>query len=408
MEKKHNFGAALTGLLCAICLSSCQSGPPPGAGGGMGMQPMPVKVEPAATKLLDESSSYVATFKSRKSVNLKPQVAGRILNILATSGDKVVKGAPLIALDPRKQEATTANTEAAIESALADKAGAEANLKMMKANRLSKVANVKFAQAQFERYQGLNKEGAVSAENVDDRRNRLSVAEAEVEAIDAQIKAQEALVSRSSKTVAQATAAMQEQQEQKNYFTVCAPFNGVVGDIPVRVGDYVDPNTVLTTVDEDFPLELYIAVPTTQSKNLRIGQAAQIIDDTGAVADQGKIFFVSPQVDQRDQSVLAKAVFDNKTHKFRSGQIVNARVVWDKVNAITVPVAAVSRMSGQDFVFVAEDDAKGSVHAKQKAVKLGEIQGNEYRVLSGVQSGERVITSGIQNLADGVPVKPQS
>jgi multidrug efflux pump subunit AcrA (membrane-fusion protein) len=369
---------------------------------------MLVKIEPASAKMLDESSRYVATFKSRKSVNLKPQVPGRILDIGAISGDKVAKGAALIKLDQQKQEALTANSEAAIESAIADTASAEANLKSLTATRLSRLSNVKFGKAQFARYQQLNKEGAVSTESVDDYRNRLSVAEAEVEAIDAQIKAQEAIVARSGKQVSQARAALREQQEQQRYFTVRAPFSGIVGDIPVKVGDYVDPNTVLTTVDEDFPLELYIAVPMTQAKNLKFGQAAQVIDDGGQVVDEGKIFFISPQVDQKDQSVLAKAVFGNQSHKFRSGQIVNARVVWDKVSAITIPVAAVSRMSGQDFVFVAENDAKGATHAKQKVVRLGEIQGNEYRVLSGVESGERVITSGTQNLADGVPVKPQS
>lgn len=368
---------------------------------------MPVQTQTATAKLLDETSSYVGTFKSRKSVNLKAQVPGRILSISATSGDKVVKGAPLVELDRQKQEALTANSEAAIESAIADKASAEANLKSLAANRLSKLANVRFAKTQFARYQQLNKEGAVSTESVDDYRNRLSIAEAEVEAIDAQMKAQEAIVSRSGKQVTQARAGMREQQEQQRYFTVRAPFNGVIGDIPVRVGDYVDTNTMLTTVDEDFPLELYIAIPMAQATKLHIGQSAQVIQG-GQVVDSGKIFFVSPQVDQRDQSVLVKALFDNRTHRFRSGEIVNARVLWEKVSAITIPVAAVSRMSGQDFVFIAENDGKGGTQAKQKVVKLGEIQGNEYRVLSGVQSGERVITSGIQNLADGVPVKPQS
>lgn len=372
------------------------------------MPAMPVKVEPATSRLLDESSTYVATFKSRKSVNLKPQVPGRILSILATSGDKVAKGAALVELDRFKQEAQTANTEAAIDSAIADEAGSAASLKSLAATKLSRLANVKFARAQFTRYQVLNKEGAVSTEAVDDYRNRLAVAEAEVEAIDAQIKAQEAMVNRNNKMVSRARAAMREQVEQQRYFTVRAPFNGTIGDIPVRVGDYVETTTMLTTVDEDFPLELYIAIPMAQAKHLRIGQAAQIIDETGTAVDTGKIFFVSPQVDSRDQSVLAKALFANQSHKFRSGQVVNSRVVWDKVSAVTIPVSAVSRMSGQDFVFVAENDAKGGTHAKQKVVKLGDIQGNDYRVLSGVKNGERVIVSGVQNLADGVPVKPQS
>jgi multidrug efflux pump subunit AcrA (membrane-fusion protein) len=72
-----------------------------------------------------------------------------------------------------------------------------------------------------------------------------------------------------------------------------------------------------------------------------------------------------------------------------------------------IPVTAVSRMAGQTFAFVAESNGKQTV-AKQKPVQLGEIVGNNYVILDGIKPGEQIITSGVQMLADGMPVAPQS
>ena len=81
-------------------------------------------------------------------------------------------------------------------------------------------------------------------------------------------------------------------------------------------------------------------------------------------------------------------------------------MVWGTRRGPVVPVVAVSRISGQYFAFVAEQD-KGGLVARQRPVKVGEIVGNDYVVLDGIKEGDRLIVSGTQFLRDGVPVAPQ-
>ena len=86
-------------------------------------------------------------------------------------------------------------------------------------------------------------------------------------------------------------------------------------------------------------------------------------------------------------------------------QYVRARIVWSNDPAIAVPVVAVNRVSGQYFVFVAEEGKQGFV-ARQKPVTVGDVVGEDYVVQTGLKAGERVIVSNIQKIGDGAPVKP--
>ena len=88
----------------------------------------------------------------------------------------------------------------------------------------------------------------------------------------------------------------------------------------------------------------------------------------------------------------------------RTQQFSRARIVWSTAPGLTIPLTAVSRISGRYFCFVAEP-ANGGLAAQQRPVEVGELKGNEYIVLSGLKAGDRVITSGVQKLANGAPVK---
>lgn len=393
-------------LFCTVILCGCTSAQSNPAGGGMGaMPPALVKTSIVNAHDLPETSTFVGVIKSRKSVNLRPMVAGRITQIFARSGDEVKAGQPLIQLDQAKQEAVVSNASAQTESWIAEQENARAMVKSLEASKVSKQANLEFATKQHARYKQLNDQGAVSAEQVDNWRNQMNVARAELDAIEAQIRAQKAVESKDAKLLMQSKAGIKEQTEQLHYFTVRAPFAGQVGDVPVRVGDYVTTETLLTSVDQLHPLELYINIPTTESRHLRKGLAAQVLNDDGTVDEQGVIFFVGAQVNAMDQTVLAKAQLANAKESLRTGQEVKVRVVWSYAPTLTVPVTAVTRFTGQDFVFVAETNKDGKLCAKQKAVKLGAIEGNEYRVVSGLKEGDEIVTSGTQTLSDGAPIK---
>jgi RND family efflux transporter MFP subunit len=188
---------------------------------------------------------------------------------------------------------------------------------------------------------------------------------------------------------------------------VVAPRAGIVGDVPVRVGDRVLTTTTLTTVDRPGSLEAYIYVPVEKSAQLKLNLPVQIVDDAGNLLAASRITFLSPQVDTATQTVLAKATIANSNDHLRTAQVIRARVVWGSQQKPVVPVVAVSRVGGLYFAFVAEPDQKGGYVVRQKPLQVGQIVGNDYVVLDGVKPGDKVVVSGTQFLVDGVPVVPQ-
>lgn len=369
---------------------------------------MPVKVLQLKTQAVEDASTFVGVLKSRQSVALQPQVAGQITKIYVRNGDSVAAGAPLLELDRSKQQANVNSFAAAIESNREEHSNATETLKSLQATRLSRLANVKYAQNQHDRYQTLRTQGAVAQEQVDQWEAQLKVNQGDLQAVEAQIEAQKAMVAKTDKQVNQASASMKEQQAQLKYFTVSAPFAGIIGDIPVKVGQYVTTDTALTTIDQSRPLELYLSVPTIQAPKLKIGTTVQILDGDGSKIGLGKIFFISPEVNNDNQSVLVKTRIENEDRALRSGQYVTARVIWSKLSGVKVPTNAVSRISGQDFVFLAQNGPGNKLVAKQKPVTLGDIVGSDFKVISGLTAGDTIVTSGVQNLTDGAAISPQS
>jgi multidrug efflux pump subunit AcrA (membrane-fusion protein) len=169
------------------------------------------------------------------------------------------------------------------------------------------------------------------------------------------------------------------------------------------VGDYVSQSALLTTVDENKDLEAYIYIPTERAAEVHRGLGVDIVDNSGNLIEHSAIDFVSPQVDDGLQGILAKASVHSS--QLRTLQLVKARVIWATVPRPVIPVLAVTRLGGQAFVYVAQGQ-DGKFVAKQRAITVGDTLGNSYAVLGGLQNGEKVIVSGTQFLMDGAPVQP--
>ena len=328
-------------------------------------QALPVKIQVVGLAPIARTDEYVATIKSRRSATIQPQVDGTLTKILVKSGDRVHAGQVLMTIDPLKQQATVDQQRSTVAQ---------------------KKAVFDYNQQEVERQRKLFEGGVTSKQNYDYAVQAFENSKADLE-------------SSKSATVT--------QERQLAYYNLTAPFNGVVGDIPVHIGDYVSPQTLLTTVDENADLEAYIYIPTERASEIRMGLPVQIVTSAGELIEKTKIDFVSQQVDNALQGVLVKAPVHAPLDRFRNSQLVKARVVWSTSPAPTVPVLAVTRIGGQSFVYVADSSDGGSV-AKQRAVVLGDTIGNDYAVNGGLKPGDKVIVSGIQFLVDGEPVKPLS
>jgi RND family efflux transporter MFP subunit len=326
---------------------------------------MPVKTQTINLAPVPRLDEYVATIKSRRSASIQPQVDGSLTRILVKSGDHVRAGQALMTIDPLKQQAT---------------------VDQQRSTEAQKKATYDYNKAELERQRGLYAGGVTSKQNLDLAVQAYENSEADWES---------------------SSAASTSQKRQLDYYNLIAPFAGVVGDIPVHLGDYVSPQTLLTTVDENAQLEAYIYIPTEHAADIRMGLPVQIVTSAGDLIESTRINFISPQVDNSIQGILVKAPIHASLDKFRNAQLVKARVIWSTAPAPTVPVLAVTRIGGQSFVYVATEAGNGSV-AKQRAVSLGDTVGNDYAVNGGLKPGEKVIVSGTQFLIDGAPVKPIS
>ncbi len=402
----------------------------PAGGVGAAAQPpaVPVKLATVATKTIQDSTVFVGTLESPRFVTVKPQVEGRITQILVKEGDRVRQGQPIVALQSDDAQALLQQRQAALQQAQANldllTAGtrpeqvaqaratlAQAQAKLRDAQSGSELEGIAQAEAQIvsaqsaltlaasraNRYAQLAKQGAVSqdayAGYVNEQRNAaaaLVVAQrkldqlrqtrtADINSFAATVNQQQQNlqqqlngsrpqeIAQARAQVSQAAAQVRSARVQLQYAKVLAPFTGTVGDIPLKVGDYAAKGDALTTLTKNDSFDLNLSIPFDRAKQLRAGTAVELLDATGKSIEIGKVGFVAPNATADSQTILAKATFPNTSGRLLNRQSVQARVVWDKRPGILIPVTAVSRLGGKTFVFVA-DAGKQSPDGKSSLV----------------------------------------
>ena len=346
-------------VLLGLAATGCHK--KPAAPAAAGMQGLPVQTVSVTLAPVAQASEYVATIKSRRSATLQPQVDGRLTQIRGRSGDHVKAGQVLMEIDPQHQLAT-------VES--------------QRATERQKKALYDYNVSEIERQRKLFEAGVTSRDVYEQAQQAFENSKADYQS---------------------AVALTKTQEEQLAYYTVRAPFAGVIGDIPVHVGDYVSSTTMLTTVDENKDLEAYIYVPTERGGQVKLGLLVDLTDNTGKLLEKSQIDFVSPEVDSTLQGILVKAPIHAGPEVLRNAQLVTARIIWSTTPMAVVPILAVKRQGGQSFVFVAKQQ-DGHLVAQQTAVTLGDTVGNSYSVLSGLNVGDQVVVSSTQFLLNGMPV----
>jgi RND family efflux transporter MFP subunit len=350
-----------------LSLAACKPKPDAAAAGGFALPPggLPVQTLDVTNSAVPVSDTYVATIKSRRSATMNPQVDGNLISIAAHSGEHVTKGQELMEIDPVKQQATVESTAATEQQ---------------------KLAVFEYNQSEVDRQRKLFQAGLTSRDAYDQALQSFRNAKADY---------------------ASSAASTATQKQELGYYKILAPFTGIVGDVPVHVGDYVSSSTLLTTVDADTDLEAYIYVPTDQANLLHMGLPVSILGPDDKALETTKVDFLSPQVDNGLQGILVKApVHSSTANILRNQQLVKTQIVWSDKQMATVPVLAVTRLGGQSFVYLAKPEGQGKYVAHQVPVDLGDTVGNSYAVKSGLAPGDKVILSGLQMLAEGVPVHP--
>ncbi|XXF81642.1 efflux RND transporter periplasmic adaptor subunit [Myxococcaceae bacterium GXIMD 01537] len=359
MKRVRPLKALVVGVWGVALVAGCGEKPAPKAA----PPPREVDVLRLTPSEVRDTGEYLGALLSRQNVTVLPQVAGYVRAIHVRPGQKVEAGAPLLDVDSRQESA-------ALDSAQAQRSSADVNLEL--------------ARRTLARTEALQKEGLASAQE-------LERAQSQVEASEAAARA--------------AAAQVAQRQVQLQFHVVRAPFAGTVGDVLVRLGDFVAATTPLTSVAQADALEVSVSVPSERARALRPDTPLEVLDGDGKVLLTSPVFFVAPQADPRTQLVEVKAAFRN-TVGLRPSELVRARLVYSTRDALQLPALAVVRQSGQPFALVV-GEKNGQTVVERRPVTLGTLGERAYVVEGGLKEGERVAVSSLQSLRDGMPIRPR-
>ena len=324
----------------------------------------PVPVLAASARVADVPVYFdgVGTARARNMVTVRPQVDGRIISVNFKEGQDVKRGDVLARIDP-------ASYQAQLDQAIAKKALDEVQL-----------AN---ARRDLERYTKLG--GNIVAEKTIDTQRAL------VGQFEAQIKADDAAIA-NAKTFL-------------DYTTIVSPLDGRTGIRMVDEGNLVRASDAgIVVITEIRPISVMFTLPQQQlaAVNKALTKGALTVDalDTGGrtALDTGTLLVVDNQVDQTTGTVRMKADFPNANLQLWPGQFVNVRVLIQTLeNVVVMPTPAVQRGPSGPFAYVIQADDR----VAQRPITVQQQTDTQAVIASGIQAGERVVTTGFARLKDG-------
>lgn len=355
---------SLMGLLsaCGGKQQPAQQGPPPA---------VPVTVAEVVSSEAPYYDEYPGTVVALNQTEIRAQVTGYITGIHFQDGATVTKGQRLYSID---QQLYGANYQQAL-----------ANLQVQETNLLK-------AQKDADRYHELDKQDAIAKQQVDYADAALEAARKQVDAAKANVNAVKANL---------------------GFATITAPFTGTIGISQVRMGtSVVAGQTVLNTVSTDDPIAVDFIVD--QKELYRFNQllatGGKGADSTFSIAfgkevypANGKLLLLDRAVDPQTGTIRARLSFPNGKKLLKAGMSTTVRILSNGgQQSVTIPYKAVTEQLGEFFVYVVGDSSKVS----QRKVVLGKQIGTNIIVREGVQTGEKIVIEGIQNLREGAVISP--
>ena len=330
-----------------------------GRSGGKGDAPSgagrPVAVEVAAVQQRDlrDDAQAVGTLRSRQSVMLRPEVAGRITSIQFRDGQRVQRGQTMVQFDDQLPRAQVQQSQ----------------------------AELSIAQANHTRNQELVAQGFISQRSVDESGANLEVAQAKL-------------------ALSRATA-----QRLK----IVAPFSGVAGIRSVNLGDYLKDGADIVNIEDLDAMFVDFRLPERLQSKVRTGQTAQVtFDALAGVQYAAVVQAINPQIDADGRAIVVRGCIDNRRLQLRPGMFARVTTVFaERSNALVVPEESIVPDGRSPFVLkVDEGKEPGSSITRRTPVELGARIPGFVEVLSGLNAGDRVVTAGQQRIRkDGTEVR---
>ena len=334
-------------LALAAC-SKAESSPRPAGAQGYAPPPRPVEVAVARTDTVVDAILATGEIEAMQSIELRPEIEGRVAAILVREGALVARGTPLFKVDDAELKAQVARAEA-------DRDLARQSL----ARTRDLLAQKASSQAELERAEATSRSD-----------------EAELQLLKVRLE----------RTV------------------VRAPFAGAVGQRFVSLGDYVTTSTRLVSLQTVSPQRASFQVPERYADELRTGQ--QVTFRVAALTGReftGKVDFVDPVVQLPGRTITVKAVVPNPDRALQTGMFIEARLATAvRPNAVVIPEDAVTALQGSTFVWIV---AQGK--ATRRQVDLGVRTPGFVEARNGVEAREQVVVGGQERLGEGAAVAPK-
>jgi multidrug efflux system membrane fusion protein len=348
-----------------------QAGRGPGGGRGAGA-PMSIVPETVGKGDINVNLNALGTVTSLATVTIRSQISGYLIKNAFKEGDEVKKGDLIAEIDSRPYEAALAQAKGALARDEAQLRGAQVDLT---------------------RYQGLAAQNAVPRQQLD---------------------TQIALVAQDQGLVEADRAAVQAAEVNLQYCHILSPINGRVGLRQVDQGNYVTPGDAngIVVITQLQPISVLFTVPEDNlqaiSKRLRDGAVlpATALDRGGAnKIAEGKLQTFDSQIDPTTGTIKLRAEFPNESRTLYPNQFVNIRLLLDTHKDVTtMSTAGIQRGVPGTFVYLINADSTVSV----RPVKLGVTDGEHVEVLSGLQPGDRIVIDGADKLRDGAKINVRS
>src|SRR5438105_533671 len=294
---------------------------------------------------MPQSITAVGSLRSDESITVRPEVAGRISEILFQEGQRVARGATLIRLDP-------AINKAEVEQGR---------------------ANLKLAKSKYDRAVDLAKSNFISGQARDEAENNLRVAEAGVQLAEARLAKME----------------------------IKAPFSGIIGLRVVSVGDYAKEGSDIVNLESIDPLKVDFRVPEIYLKQIQVGQTLHVsLDALPGKTFDGKVFAVNPLVDAAGRAIVIRALVRNSDTSLRPGMFARVRLITrDMKDALAVPEQAIVPFGDDQYVFKISDG-----RAVRVKVEVGQRRDGKVEIVKGLEPTDMVVNAGHLKIRDGVPV----
>jgi multidrug efflux pump subunit AcrA (membrane-fusion protein) len=364
---------------------------------------MTVETLTIRSQSIANSLELSGTIRPVDQATLSTRVMGRITQLSLEAGDRFQKGDVLARIDVMDMSAQTSQAEAGVAQAQAEVTRSLAILNQLQSQRLEAQAALRLAQINQTRMAQLQTEGAVAQSRLDEANTALDEAKARVAQAEAGIRQAQAAITQSRAAVNRAESGVTSASVSESYGTIIAPFDGVVVQKLAYEGEMAAPGTALLRVENPDRLQLEISVPEENLRFVQVGQPVQVRIDAVNQTLNARIEQIIPAADPNSRSFLVKIPLNN------SGRLISgmfgriALPLGEKQETILIPSTALIQRGQLQGVFVVNTNDTHST-AVLRWVKTGQQREGQVELVSGLMTGDRIITSNIEQLSDGQPI----